>query len=79
MPINVQAQICFAQPIKIDRQTKLEVNWTQNEYFNRRKPQKWIYLNSRFFQSVRHSKACNFGYNQYFAMIRFAAVRGLNS
>ena len=43
------------------------------------KTQKWpLYLNSCF-SSVRHSKSRNFGYNQYFAMILFAAVRGLKS
>ena len=44
-----------------------------------KKTTKWPYLNSRYFQSVRHSKSCNSGYNQYFSMILFAAVKRLNS
>ena len=49
--------------IKIDRQTKLEVNRTKNNHLASKKPHKWPYLNSDFFQCVRHSKCCNFGYN----------------
>ena len=52
--------------INIDRQTKLKVSWTQNEYFNPRKPQQWPYL-----------KSCNFGYNRYFSMIFFQLLEDL--
>ena len=50
----------------------LEVNRTQNDYFSPRKKQKMAIF--AFFYSVRH-----FGYYQYFSMISFASVRGLNS
>ena len=43
--------------IDIKWQIKLEVNWTQIDYFNLRKPQKWPYLKIPFYPSVNHQKA----------------------
>ena len=42
---------------------------------------KWPHISKADFDqfAFRHSKSCNFGYNQYFSMSVFAAVRGLNS